>query len=111
MSHVAKVDVKFTNNEAIQAACKRMGAVYCGKGFVKFYDNTEVGGIVVSLPGWEYNIVIQPNGAIQYDNYEGQWGDSAVLDQFKQLYAIEAEGYSYQEEVLPTGVLKLTVNI
>lgn len=116
MSHVAQVDVKFTNVEAIKRACQRMGASFCGKAIVKYYDDTEIGGNVVQLAGWEYPITIKPDGTLYYDNYEGQWGAIEQLNQFKQLYTIEAakiaaenEGYVYTEETLPSGVLKLTI--
>ena len=118
MSKVAKLDVKFTNVEAIKSACTRIGANFCGKGFVKFYDETEVGGYVIQLPDWKYPIVIKPDGSIRYDNYNGEWGSMAVLNQFKQYYAADTakqaaieNNYSFEEEELPTGVLKITVNI
>lgn len=118
MSHVAQVDVKFTNVEAIRAACSRMDARYCGKGFITFYDDTEIGGLVVQLPQWEYAVVIKADGSLYYDNYGGDWGDIKYLNRFKQLYAVEnaklaaqEKGYSFEEEELSTGVLKVTINI
>lgn len=117
MSHVAKVDVEFRDVTALQRACARMGAQFCGRGFVKFYDDTEVGGLVVYLPGWKYGVVIQGNGDVCYDNYDGEWGSMDEFLKLKRYYAIEAakitaeeKGYTYQEEELPTGVLKLTIN-
>ena len=118
MSHVAKLEVKFTNLEAIQRACERMGGLFLGKGIEKFYDETEAGGYLIQFPDWQYNLVIQPNGSLVYDNYGGEWGNQAYLDKFKQLYAVEtakaaaqANQYYYQEEELPTGVLKLTIEV
>lgn len=117
MSHVAKVDVEFRDMKALERACKRINAQFCGRGFVKFYDDTEVGGTVIYLPDWKYGIVIQANGDVCYDNYEGEWGDMAELLKLKRYYAVEAakveaeeKGYTYEEEELPTGVLKLTIN-
>lgn len=118
MSHVAQLDIKCTNVEAMKAACTRAGALFLGKGLERFYDESEYGGYLIQLPGWEYNLVIQADGSLAYDNYEGQWGDIAQLNQFKQLYAIEAakqaaqqNQYYFQEEQLPTGVLKLTIEV
>ena len=118
MSHVAKVDVKMTDAKALETACRRIGANFCGKGFVKFYDETEVGGYVINIPGWKYNICVQSDGTVAYDNYEGEWGDISALNQLKQYYAVEVakqeaveQGYTYQEEELPTGVLKVTIEI
>lgn len=118
MSHVSQMSVKFTDIEAMKAACIRMGAQFCGKGFITFYDETEVGGYVIQLPDWKYGIVVKPDGSIRYDNYGGEWGDIKELNSFKQLYAVETaklkakqEGYTYQEDELPTGVLKLTIEI
>ena len=118
MSHVAKLEVKFTNLEAIQRACERVGGRFLGKGIEKFYDETEVGGYLIHFPDWQYNLVITAEGNLIYDNYEGEWGNQAYLDKFKQLYAVEtakiaaeANQYYYQEETLPTGVLKLTIEV
>lgn len=118
MSHVAKIDVKMTDAKAMQAACLRIGANFCGKGFVKFYDESEYGGYVINLPGWQYNICVQADGTVAYDNYEGEWGDIRMLNQLRQYYAAEVakqeaaqQGYSFQEEELQTGVLKVTIEI
>lgn len=119
MSHVATIKPTFHNIKAIQSTCARIpGIDFCGKGFVSFYDETEVGGYILQLQGWKYPVVIKPDGSLYYDNYNGEWGNEALLDRFKQVYAIEAakceaieQHYEYTEEVLPTGVLKLTINV
>ena len=95
-----------------------MGAIYCGRDVCRFYDGSEFIGNIIQLQGWQYPICITDEGEIKYDNYEGAWGEQQQLQQFQQMYAIEAakcaaeeQNYSYTEEVLPTGVLKLTIDI
>ncbi len=118
MSHVATISIKCKDVNAIKRACARIGGTYCGRDFFRFYDNQEFLGHIVQLPGWQYPICITDDGNIQYDNFNGEWGSTETLQQFQQLYAIEAakcaaeeQSYAYTEEVLPTGVLKLTIEI
>jgi hypothetical protein len=75
----------------------------------------EVTGLLVPLPGWNYPLVIDTaSGNVQFDHYEGRWGEPARLDQFLQMYAVEkckrearAKGHTVSETPLPDGSIKL----
>lgn len=84
-SHTLKVNTKFKNADAINQAAQRMGATFLGHGKHKLFAGT-VEGIGVKLPSWRYPIVIDKEGQIHYDNYEGAWGDEKILDQFRANY-------------------------
>ena len=98
MSHMAKAKVQFTNSAAIAAAVSQIsGAKLLGQRTVEFFDGQCATGLEIRLPGWAYSIVVQPNGDIQSDNYQGRWGDPATLDRLCAAYAVAA---IYQEAQL-----------
>ena len=82
------------------------------------YGST-VEGLGVELPDWLYPVVADlQTGDLQYDNYEGRWGELSHLDQFVQAYTVEAatiaarkQGYSVNEQHLDNGSIKLTVTV
>ena len=56
---------------------------------VKLFSD-EATGYCVSLPRWRYPVVCNTNeGVVKYDNYEGHWGEQALLDRLIQSYAVE----------------------
>ena len=75
--------------------------------------------MIVRLPDWHYPLVCQTNtGVLQYDNFEGRWGDPKHLDRFLQAYAVERtlaearrQGHTVTEQSLPDGSIKLTVEL
>ncbi len=76
-------------------------------------------GWVVQLERWRYPVVCDCNtGRVEFDNYEGHWGDRARLDQFLQAYAVERatiearrNGHSVTEQKLDNGCVKLTIRV
>ena len=55
---------------------------------------------------------------MQYDNFRGNWGDPAKLDQFLQAYAVERakaearrRGHQVTEANLSDGSIKLTIQV
>ena len=53
---------------------------------------------------------------IQYDNFEGRWGEQAALDKYLQAYAVEAtklaarrKGLQVSEQTLQDGSIKLYI--
>ena len=59
---------------------------------VGFYDGTRVSGTVLRLPGWRYPVVIDGEGRLFYDHYEGQWATWRTSTWFRQAYAEAATG-------------------
>jgi hypothetical protein len=68
----------------------------------------------VQLPAWLYPVVCQlETGQLQYDNFEGRWGDPQHLAAFLQSYAVEKcrlearrKGHSVSEQKLADGSIK-----
>ena len=83
---------------------------------VKLFSD-EATGYCVSLPRWRYPVVCNTNeGVVKYDNYEGHWGEQALLDRLIQSYAVEKSilearkrGYCVTEQSLADGSIKLSV--
>ena len=55
---------------------------------------------------------------VQYDNYEGHWGEQAHLDRLIQMYAVEKsalearrQGHTVTEQPLADGSIKLTIQV
>lgn len=118
MSHIVSVQTQVRDPVSIRAACSRLKLMEPYHGEAKLFSGTKTGW-VVQLPEWRYPIVCDARtGHVEYDNYEGHWGDRAKLDQFLQACAVERatlearkNGHSVTEEALEDGSIKLTVNV
>ena len=116
MSHIVTIDVKLRDPAAIRAACQRLKLPAPIIGTHRVYQS-QVKGQAVSLPGWDYPVVVQTEtGAVQYDNYNGAWGKQEELHHFLQAYAAEKakiearrQGHTVSEQALPDGSLRLTI--
>ena len=74
---------------------------------------------------WFYSDVRGPRepkypitGKVEFDNFEGRWGDRAELNKFLQGYAVEKAklesrkaGHVVTEQLLVDGSIKLTVQV
>lgn len=116
MSHIVTVQTRLLDDAALSAACCRLKIPDPTVGPAKLYGG-EATGLIVNLPGWTYPIVIDiSTGAVQYDNFEGHWGDQAELDRLLQAYAVEKtklearkKGYTVSEVPLSDGSIKLQI--
>jgi hypothetical protein len=114
MSHLVTIKAQIKDATAIAAACQRLGLPAPVEGTAKLYSG-EASGLLVQLPGWTYPLVIDMvSGTVQFDHYEGRWGEMAKLHQFRQMYAVErcrqearAKGHAITETPLPDGSIKL----
>ena len=86
MSHVATITLEFRDRQALADAAAVCGFPL-GEATVTFFDGTHVTGTEVRLPGWQYPAVIDAEGRLHYDHYEGRWGNLAHLHRFRQAYA------------------------
>ena len=116
MSHVVTIETKLKDAAAIKAACARLELPEPQTETVKFFDGAEHTGIAIRPPGFVYPVLIQPDGAVRCDTYEGRWGDDGFVNRLKQAYAVEAaklqaqqRGHRISETPLPDGGIKLTV--
>ncbi len=118
MSHIVTIKTEVRDAEAIRAACRRLKLDEPFEGTVRLFSG-EVTGLAVKLPGWHYPAVADlGTGQVNYDTYEGAWGDPKHLDAFLQAYAVERakiearkRGHSVHEQPLPDGSIKLTVQV
>jgi hypothetical protein len=86
------------------------------QGTVEFYSGT-VAGLLVQLPGWQYPVVIDPaSGVVQFDTYEGRWGEDSHLHRLLHTYAIEkcrleaqAKRHTFREQPLQDGFVLLQI--
>ncbi|WP_145275450.1 DUF1257 domain-containing protein [Tautonia plasticadhaerens] len=118
MSHIVTIKTEVRDAEAVRAACKRLGLDEPVHGTVRLFSG-EATGLLVNLPGWHYHAVADlATGQINFDNYEGQWGEQRHLDAFVQAYALEKakiearkRGHSVHEQPLPDGSIKLVIQV
>jgi hypothetical protein len=118
MSHIVQIKTEVKDENAIAAACRRLGLQQPTKGKFTVYA-VEREGVGIRLPNWSYPVVCNlETGAVDYDNYNGSWGKQEELDKFLQAYAVEKAiyeaqkgGYSVYEETLPDGSIKLNITV
>lgn len=117
MSHTVQVrNIQCTDQAALKAACGHLGLKLAERGRHKLYQSY-VEGVAVSLPGWNYPVVIDTQtGEAKYDNFNGSWGAQEELDKLIQRYAVEAtllqaqmQGFNAYEQTLDDGAIKLTL--
>lgn len=85
--------MKFKNQEAAVKAAEAMGARVLGDGNHRLYASSHA-GFGIHFNGWQYPAIIDKDGKIFYDNYNGSWGAASELEKFQEYYAgkvIEAE--------------------
>ena len=100
----------------MQAACERLKLPPPEQRTVRLFSG-EATGLAVELPGWRYPVVCDTaSGQLRYDNFEGRWGDAAILARFLQAYAVEMvklqarkQGHSATEQQLADGSIRVQV--
>ena len=118
MSHIVTIHTEIRDVSALIAACRRRQLAPPREGSHRLFTST-VSGWAVELPDWRYPVVCQTEtGQLQFDNFQGRWGDQQHLDRFLQAYAVEKavlearrQGHTVLEQPLPDGSIKLTVQI
>lgn len=118
MSHVVTIKTEIRDVESLAAACRRCQLPSPVNDSHQLFTST-VTGWAVQFPDWRYPIVCQVDtGQLQFDNFQGRWGDRRHLDRFLQIYAVERatlearrQGHAVLEQPLPDGSIKLTVTV
>ncbi len=118
MSHIVEIQTEVRDANSVRAGCSRLGLDLPVQGEFKLFRQV-ARGLGVQLRDWRYPVVCDVNsGRVQYDNFEGHWGDPKRLDEFMQAYAVERakiearkQGHSVAEQLLPDGSIKVTVNV
>lgn len=118
ISHTITIKTEVRDAVAVGVACQRLRLPQPVQGKVKLFSG-EAEGLAVQLPGWLYPVICDTTaGRVQFDNFDGRWGDSRQLDRFLQAYAvckakIEARrcGKVCIERSLDDGSIQLTIQV
>lgn len=118
MSHIVQLKTEIRDANALRAACRRLGLAAPAHETARLFSG-EATGYVVRLSDWRYPVVCDPGtGELQFDNYDGRWGDQKHLDRLLQTYAVEKakvearrQGHSVTEQSLADGSIKLTISV
>lgn len=118
MSHIVSIRTEVRDATAVIAACRRLGLAPPVHKTAQLFTSTAT-GFVVQLPRWRYPVVCDlSSGSLQFDNFNGQWGDQKELYRFLQSYAVEKaslearrRGHSVSEQTLSDGSVKLTIQV
>ncbi len=118
MSHIVEIKTEVKDEAAVKAACVRLQVPTPEHKTVRLFNATAT-GLCVQLPGWSYPVVANlATGQIQYDNYNGHWGEQKHLNSFLQAYAVEKakvearkKGHSVSETKLEDGSIRVTVKV
>ena len=118
MSHIVEIKTEVRDEQAVRAACTRLQLPTPEQKTVRLFSATAT-GLCVQLPGWTYPVVANlQTGQVQYDNYNGHWGEQKHLNAFLQGYAVEKakiearkKGHSVSETRLQDGSIRVTVRV
>ncbi len=118
MSHIVEIKSEIRDEQAVRAACTRLQLPMPETKTVRLFSATAT-GLCVQLPGWQYPVVANlQTGQVQFDNYNGHWGEQKHLDTFLQAYAVEKakiearkRGHSVSETRLQDGSIRVTVRV
>jgi hypothetical protein len=118
LSHVVQIETQIKDEQAVRAACTRLQLTAPEHKTARLFSTT-VSGLCIELPGWQYPVVANlQTGQVQYDNYNGHWGEQSRLNQFLQAYAVEKakiearkKGHGVSETRLQDGSIRVTVRV
>lgn len=105
MSHVIELKIKLSDPAALRDAAQVLGLELTESQTVSFYS-ASVTGTAIRLPEWRYPVIVEADGTVRYDNYDGRWGDIATLNNLVQEYTAQivesqaraAGQYAWREE-------------
>ena len=118
MSHIVEIKTEIRDEQAVKAACTRLNLPQPEHKTVRLFT-TSATGLCVQLPNWSYTVVANlQTGQVQYDNYNGHWGEQKHLHAFLQTYAVEKakiearkKGHTCSETRLEDGSIRVTIRV
>jgi hypothetical protein len=118
LSHIVEIKTEVRDEVAVKAACVRLQLPTPEHKTVRLFSATAT-GLCVQLPGWSYPVVANfQTGQLQYDNYQGHWGEQKHLNAFLQAYAVEKakiearkKGHTCSETCLEDGSIKVIIRV
>src|SRR5215207_10469891 len=80
LSHIVTIRTEVRDREAVGRACRRLELPEPVEGEAKVFT-TQKRGLLVRLKDWEFPVVCDlATGQVDFDNFEGHWGDRNRLD-------------------------------
>jgi hypothetical protein len=118
LSHIVEIKTEIRDEQAVKAACVRLQIPTPEHKTCRLF-NASATGLCIQLPGWSYPVVANlATGQLQFDNYQGHWGEQKHLNSFLQGYAVEKakiearkKGHSVSETHLHDGSIRVTVRV
>lgn len=117
MSHIATVKTELRDKVLLEQACKALGAEYLGFGTAEVFSVRRT-GTVIKFPDWKFPIVIDAQGVVHFDNYNGAWGSLDRLHSLDQTYRkmvalahLRRQGHRVVEQVTPQGDIVLVAQV
>ena len=118
MSHIVQITTEVRDEQAVRAACVRLQLAAPENKTVRLFSAVAT-GLCVQLPGWSYPVVCNlQTGQLQYDNFNGVWGEQKHLNSFLQAYAVEKakiearkKGHTVTETNLLDGSIRVTIRV
>jgi len=89
VSHIVKIALKFKVQQALEHAVNAASKGAESVDEYKFYDGHVASGLGIQFEGWVYKAVIDNDGTMIYDTYNGAWGDQSHMDNFCREYTFE----------------------
>lgn len=88
-SHTVKVKTSMLADASFEAAVKCLGGTIVGLGSHRIFEyGTEATGLAFRLPNWRQLLVLQADGSLAYDDYNGAWGNADELDRLRAEYTL-----------------------
>ena len=118
MSHIVTIKTEIRDLAALRATCQRLKLSEPVHETVRLFSG-QATGWTVRLPDWRYPLVCHiDTGQLEFDNFNGRWGQQQEFDRLLQGYAVEKtriearkKGHLVTEQPLADGSIKLTVQL
>lgn len=88
MSHIATVKVKLKDLPLLAEVCGELG-IPCdlGRPEVRLYSGSIKAAACFHLADWRYPVAVLADGSVQYDNFDGRWGETGKLHRVLRRYS------------------------
>ncbi len=116
MSHIATIAFQFKDFKVLEDLCKKLKIEYkSGVHTARFYEGDKKGIFSFTPPGWRYPVMVQEDGKLICDTFNGSWGKMEEFDKIRNSYIKELtiknmkkKGYYLSKTVDENGEVELT---
>jgi len=116
MSHTVKIESQIKDLDALEMACREVGAQFTRCTSVKLFASTPEKAVAsVKLKGWNFPVAVKEDGTLAFDNYGGSWGRIERLNELKQQYGAAVvrrtmgAGWRIAQQSQPDGSLRMVL--